>query len=191
MVCGCAPLEAAPPIDPGPVSLVVQTVPYQEILTPVPVRMAVPARLDVDRVVLYYRGFGSPRWAASELSRDGANWEGMVDCLEVSTVTGELHFFLHGRDRQGRIVVASGSPERPYSVPIVEHAATGPATIEGAPPLWRCTDPADCPPDFPGCPYQPWRRPPCGNDGSCAEGWYCQWDGYCDPSEPALSAKVW
>jgi hypothetical protein len=57
----------------------------------------------------------------------------------------------------------------------------GQALAGQAPPL-RCHDPADCPPDFPGCPAYVVARPACDVDRDCPRGLRCAWDGYCDAS---------
>jgi len=61
----------------------------------------------------------------------------------------------------------------------------GPRGLAGAPPPQRCHDPADCPPDFPGCPAYAFVRPPCSSDSDCDYDSFCEWDGYCTETEPA------
>jgi hypothetical protein len=62
---------------------------------------------------------------------------------------------------------------------IVGALPDGPQSLAGEAPLLRCHDPADCPPDFPGCPAYALVRPPCESDGDCGGG-SCAWDGFCD-----------
>lgn len=186
-----AACAAAPPgpVDPGPPQPIVETVPYQEILTPVPVRARIPARLGVDNVLLYYRTFGTRVWTLLELGRSGQTWQGTIDCLEVSTITGPLQFFLQWRDREDRLVAATGSPSYPYRVDVVYRSAQGPTALAGEPPPWRCADPADCPPGLAGCPQYVPRRPACRSDEDCGSDDYCAWDGYCDAVTPELAAR--
>ena len=176
--------------DPGPPQPLVETVPYQEILTPVPVRIGLPAKIGIEQVVMLYRTFGSREWSSIALDRSGQYWHGAVDCLEVSTITGNLQFFLLGEDVSGRVVAANGSPAWPFVVPIVYRAPQGPAALTGEAPPLRCADPADCPPNFPGCePYVP-QRAACGSDEDCSDGDYCAWDGYCDAVVPVVAARL-
>src|SRR5262249_20673579 len=55
----------------------------------------------------------------------------------------------------------------------------GPQALPGQTAPTRCHDPADCPPDFPGCPRYAFRRPACRGDADCGEEGRCAWDGYC------------
>jgi hypothetical protein len=188
---GCtSTLKNSDVADPGPPQPVVETVPYQEILTPVPVRVGLPAKIGIEQVVMLYRTFGTREWSSVALQRAGQFWHGAVDCLEVSTITGNLQFFLVGEDATGRVVAANGSPAWPFVVPIVYRAPQGPSTLTGQAPPLRCADPADCPPGFPGCPHYIPRRAPCAVDADCANGDYCAWDGYCDAVVPIFSAQL-
>jgi hypothetical protein len=174
----------------GPPKPVVETVPYQEILTPVPVRVGLPSKIGIDQVVMLYRTFGTREWTSRPLARSGHFWHGAVDCLEVSTITGDLQFFLVGEDADGRVVAANGSPAWPFVVPIVYRAPQGPTALTGEAPPLRCADPADCPPRFPGCrPLVP-QRAPCASNDDCAGGDYCAWDGYCDAVVPVIAARL-
>ena len=188
---GCSSrLNQAEAPDPGPPKPLVETVPYQEILTPVPVRVGLPAKIGIEQVVMLYRTFGTRDWSSRPLERHGQYWHGAVDCLEVSTITGDLQFFLVGEDANGRVVAANGSPAWPFVVPIVYRAPQGPTALTGEAPPLRCADPADCPPHFPGCkPYVP-QRTPCATSDDCAEGDYCAWDGYCDAVVPIIAARL-
>ena len=191
LVAGCSSSLSKPDVaDPGPPQPLVETVPYQEILTPVPVRVGLPAKIGIEQVVMLYRTFGTREWSTVPLQRNGQFWHGAVDCLEVSTITGDLQFFLVGEDERGRVVAANGSPAWPFVVPIVYRAPHGPSALTGEAPPLRCADPADCPPRFPGCqPYVP-QRAACGTNEDCGEGDYCAWDGYCDAVVPVIAAAL-
>jgi hypothetical protein len=52
----------------------------------------------------------------------------------------------------------------------------------------RCHDPADCPPDFPGCPAYAVVRPRCATDEECPGAARCAWDGYCDAAPAPAGA---
>jgi len=180
--------RAGEPSRAGPENPALETVPYQQILTPVPVRVSLPVRLGVEHVTLFYRTFGAREWGGLELARYGQTWAGAVNCLEVSTITGNLQFFLHGYDLSGKLVASSGAPGTPHVVAIVHRLPQGPIGLSGDPPLMACPDPADCPPGFPGCPHYVQRRPPCYSNDDCADGDYCAWDGYCDSVTPEFAS---
>ena len=188
-VAGCSATGNAPKVPgPAPSQPQVETVAYQEILTPVPVRVGLPESIaGIEHLVMLYRTFGTREWTSIELARNGYFWHGAVDCLEVSTITGDLQFFLVGQNANGQVVAANGSPAWPFVVPIVYRAPAGPTALTGEQPPTRCADPADCPPGFPGCKHYEPRRPPCRGDADCAEGDYCAWDGYCDAVVPVIS----
>jgi hypothetical protein len=123
-----------------------------------------------------------------ELARAGQSWEGEVSCREVSTVTGDTRYFFLALDPDGEIVAGSGTPEWPHVATIVGALPNGPEALPGEAPPVCCHDPADCPPDFPGCPRYAFRRPPCHSDANCAEGHVCAWDGYC--GAPSLTVPA-
>jgi hypothetical protein len=180
---GC--LTARPARDPGPAEPSVEVVPEQEILTPVPVRARLPARLGVDSVALRYRTRGTRDWSSTELFRAGQTWSGEVPCREVSTITGDLQYYLVARNSGGRLIATSGTASWPHVTSIRYRLPSGARGLPGELPEWRCPDPADCPPGFPGCPSQELLRPACSSNGDCDRG-YCAWDGYCaTPENPS------
>ena len=189
--CSCERPPAAPVNAPEPASPTVEYVWRQEILTPLPVRVRLPSRYGAERVIVFYRTWGSSDWAPLELVRSGQTWTGAVSCREVSTVTGNTRYFFVAVDARGREVVGSGWPEWPHVVTVVRTLQDGPQSLDGLPIPAQCHDPADCPPDFPGCPAYAVRRPACRSSDDCAHGGRCAWDGYCDAaaggavSEPA------
>lgn len=191
VAAGCASQQQpSQPADPGPPQPVIETVPFQEILTSVPVRASFPSRLGISHVMLYYRPYGERAWSSRELARSGQTWAGEISCYDVSTIAGYMQLFLQASDAGGRVIVATGSAAWPYVVSIVNRLASGPAWLPGASMPWRCIDPADCPSDFPGCPHRAPLRPPCASNGDCGEGEYCAWDGYCDAVNPVLAGPV-
>jgi hypothetical protein len=102
----------------------------------------------------------------------------------VSTVTGDTRYFFVAVDDEGREVIGSGWPEWPHVATVVGKLPEGPRALAGMDPPVRCHDPADCPPDFPGCPVYALRRPVCRYDGDCRDGSRCDWDGYCGDAAP-------
>ncbi len=172
----CTP-EPVAPSDPGPRQPEVEVVTHQEILTPLPMRVSLPARYGAERVVALYHTWGSHDWGMTELERSGQTWAGEVSCREVSTVTGDTRYFFLALDAEGKVVADSGS-DWPFVATVVRKLRGGPQGLAGSAPPARCHDPADCPPDFPGCPHYAWLRPACVADEECATG-RCEWDGYC------------
>lgn len=171
------------PVDPGPRAPEVEYVTHQEILTPLPLRVRLPARYKAEYVLVFYHTWGSRDWEVLPLARAGQTWAGEVSCRAVSTVTGDTKYFFLALDARGDTVASSGSEEWPHVATIVGKLPDGPQTLPGEEAPLRCHDPADCPPDFPGCPAYAFRRPPCESDLQCGEGGHCAWDHHCD--EPA------
>jgi hypothetical protein len=157
----------------------VEYVTAQEILTPLPLRVRLPARYGADRVLVFFQTWGSRHWDTLELARAGQTWTGEVSCREVSTVTGDTRYYFLAVDADNRAVIGSGWPEWPHVATVVSKLADGPRALAGMAPPDRCHDPADCPPDFRGCPAYAVRRPACQEDRDCRAGSGCDWDGYC------------
>lgn len=168
-----APVEAPPP------DVVVDYVPEQEILVALPIRVRLPARYAASRVLVFYRTWGTGEFHTLPLSRTGESWQGEISCRDISTVTGDTRYFFLALDGAGQPVLGSGSPEWPHVATIVRSLPEGPRALAGDAPALRCHDPADCPPDFPGCPAMRSRRPACTIDRDCDRGLGCAWDGYC------------
>jgi len=174
----CQPVATV--YEPGPASPTVEYVRNQEILTPLPVRVRMPATSNTEHVVVLFRTWGSRGWHPMELARAGQTWTGEVSCREVSTVTGDTKYFFVALDADGNPVGGSGSPDWPHVATIVGSLPDGAQALPGGSIPMRCHDPADCPPDFPGCPAYAVRRTTCRSDRECGETQRCGWDGYCD-----------
>lgn len=177
-LCACEP---PPPrvASNGPPTPVIEYLARQEILTPLPLRVRLPARYGAERLFVLFRTWGSPDWGTMELDRAGQTWTGEISCRQVSTVTGDTKYFFLALDARGEIVAGSGSPEWPHVATIVGSMPDGPQSLPGQSAPDRCHDVADCPPDFPGCPPYLVLRPPCSTSEEC-DGGSCSWDGYCD-----------
>jgi hypothetical protein len=164
----------------GPATPTVEYVQRQEVLTPLPVRVRMPAASGTEHVVVLYRTWGSRGWHPMELARSGQTWTGEVSCREVSTVTGDTKYFFVALDADGNPVGGSGSPDWPHVATIVGSLPDGAQALTGGSIPMRCHDVADCPPDFPGCPAYEVRRRACRTGRECSDGQRCGWDGYCE-----------
>jgi hypothetical protein len=147
-----------------------------------------PASYGAEHVVVLFRTWGSRRWNHFELARSGQTWTGEVSCREVSTVTGDTRYYFAAFDGGGELVGGSGSPDWPHVATIVGKLPTGPQSLPAGWIPMRCHDPADCPPDFPGCPPYAMRRKQCRSDSQCA-GDRCAWDGYCGSASGEVDAS--
>jgi hypothetical protein len=149
----------------------------QGILRPVPIAAELPGDLNLRarRVLLHYRLWGDPDWTTLQLRSQGARYEGLVPCLEVSTVTGDLRYYIRVHDSDGRVIASAGSRAKPYVVTIKNDWALSP----GAQRTVRCPDPADCPAGLPGCPSEKVEAI-CETDKDCEGGFTCSWRGVCE-----------
>ena len=157
----------------------------QGILTPVPIRVELPPEVAAERVLVHYRVRGSPSWTTLELRRQGGEprFLGAIPCLEVSTITGDLTYYIRVHDAEGAVVAYVGTRAGPYVVSVL-HESERPDLKSGA----RCPDPADCPRGLPGCPSEEVERVPCRADADCEGGAVCSWEGFC---ETVVRKKNW
>ncbi len=185
-LAACRPGATVAAAMPEPSQPVIEYVTTQEILTPLPLRVWLPARYGVERVLVFYQPWGTRRWDTLELGRAGQTWAGEVSCRDVSTITGDTRYYFLAVDAADQPVLGSGWPEWSHVATVVSKLADGPRALPGLRPPDRCHDPADCPPDFVGCPAYAWRRPACHDDSECRSESRCESDGYCsDPSDVA------
>lgn len=151
----------------------------QGILTPVPIAVDLPPGLDATRVLVHFKVHGAPSWTTLELRREGGNhFRGAIPCLEVSTITGDLRYYVRVHDAEGQAVAFRGTRADPFVVRVI-HESERPDLKAGA----RCPDPADCPRGLPGCPSAEVELIPCKSDADCEGGASCGWDGYCELDE--------
>ncbi|MDI1434993.1 hypothetical protein [Polyangium sorediatum] len=150
----------------------------QGILRAVPISIELPIdiALRARRVLVHYRLWGDPDWTALELRRSGARYEGAIPCLEISTVTGDLRYYIRVHDAEGRVIATGASRARPYLVTIKHDTVLEPGQGKGA----KCPDPADCPAGLLGCPSERVVEIACQSDADCEGGTTCSWRGFCE-----------
>lgn len=148
----------------------------QGILTPIPIEVSVPDDVAAARVLAHYKIRGVPDWTTLELVETEGKWQGAIPCLEVSTITGDVAYYIRVHDRDGNVVAYSGTRHTPYRVLIVHDSARTEATLDRP----SCPDPADCPRGLPGCPSEIVEKVPCASDSDCEGDASCGWDGYCE-----------
>jgi hypothetical protein len=149
----------------------------QGILTPIPISVELPRSLAAARVLVHYRVHGSQTFSTLELRRtSGRSFMGEIPCLEVSTITGDVRYYIRVHDREGAVIAFSGSRSNPYVVSVI-HESVRPDL--GTSPA-RCPDPSDCPPGLPGCGSEPVELVPCKSDADCELGTSCSWEGFCE-----------
>jgi hypothetical protein len=170
---------------------VIEHVAKQEILTPLPLRVSLPASYGAEHVLVLVLTWGSDDWQVVELDRRGQTWSGEVSCRQVSTVTGDTRYFFLALDDEGEVVAGSGSPNWPHVATVVGELPGGAQGLDGQPAPRRCHDVADCPPDFPGCPAYAFLRPPCRTSDDCGGAGICEWDGYCSSTESGYEDDEW
>jgi hypothetical protein len=113
----------------------------QGILTAVPITVDLPADLEAARVLVHFKVHGSKDWTTLELYREaGQRFRGAIPCLEVSTITGDLRYYVRVHDTAGEVIAYRGSRSEPFVVRVL-HESERPELASGG----RCPDPADCP----------------------------------------------
>jgi hypothetical protein len=152
----------------------------QGILRPVPIAAELPRDVAIRarRVLVHYRLWGDPDWTTLELRRNGTRYEGAIPCLEISTVTGDLRYYIRVHDAEGRVIATGASRAKPYRVTIQHDRSLDPGAAGAA----KCPDPADCPRGLPGCPSERVIEIACRTDRDCEGGMTCGWRGVCERS---------
>lgn len=149
----------------------------QGVLRPVPVVADLPLDISIKtrRVLVHYRLWGDPDWTTLELRRNGAQYEGAIPCLEISTVTGDLKYYIRVHDAEGKVIATGASRADPYRVTIKHDEQLESSTTRA-----KCPDPADCPRGLPGCPSERVIEIACQSDADCEGGSTCSWRGFCE-----------
>jgi len=149
---GSAPPTPPPPKAPAASGDMVHTPPAEQaVLTPVPIYVEVPESLNVAKVVLRYKAFGTTDWKTLELKKMTGGYGGEVPCQEVGSTTGDLSYYIQATDAGGDVVSTTGSRNAPNKVAIKNELAGEAPHLPGKPAPAQCRDKADCPPGFPGC----------------------------------------
>lgn len=179
-VDGWAQSSEAPSSIGGPEVLHIpesQRLAEQGILRPVPVVADLPLDISIKtrRVLVHYRLWGDPDWTTLELRRSGAQYEGAIPCLEISTVTGDLKYYIRVHDAEGKVIATGASRADPYRVTIKHDEQ-----LESSTSRAKCPDPADCPRGLPGCPSERVIEIACQSDKDCEGGSTCSWRGFCE-----------
>jgi hypothetical protein len=158
----------------------------QGILRPVPISVELPREvaLRARRVLMHYRLWGDPDWTTLQLRPNGARYQGAIPCLEISTVTGDLRYYIRVHDVEGRVIATGASRAQPYRVTIKRDSTLAPSAQRAA----KCPDPADCPRGLPGCPSERVVDIACKSDRDCEGGMTCGWRGIC---EREIRKKSW
>ncbi len=139
----------------------------QQVNTPVPIYIEVPADLGVKKVTLRYKPFGATNWKPLDMQKVGDGWGIEVPCSEVTT-TGDLKYYITADDDAGTVATA-GSRNEPYKVTIKNEIDSDPPTLPGKKAPKQCASSTDCPPGFPRC-----VDAQCGGDDDCNTGLYCK-----------------
>ena len=186
---GSTPPPAAPK-PPAPSGDMVHTPPAEQaVLTPVPIYVEVPESLNVAKVVLRYKAFGTTDWKTLELKKMTGGYGGEVPCQEVGSTTGDLSYYIQATDAGGDVVSTTGSRNAPNKVAIKNELSGEAPHLPGKPAPAQCRDKADCPPGFPGC--TPGKKKSGGNkswgdacqkDTECGEGLACK-SGQCEAGD--------
>ena len=158
----------------------------QGILQAAPIKVDLPSDVAgrARRVLVHYRLWGDPDWTTLELRRAGARYEGAIPCLEISTVTGDLRYYIRVHDAEGHVIATAASRAKPYLVTIKHDDALASDT----PHVAKCPDPADCPRGLPGCPSEAVVEIACKSDADCEGATSCSWRGFC---EREVRTKNW
>jgi hypothetical protein len=137
----------------------------QQVETPLPLYVQVPAGSGAVKVVVRFKPVGASNWKTASMRKMADGYGGEIPCSDVGNSEGELRYYIQALDANGDVVAASGGSATPQGVAIVkkldgdkphlpgqpppEACKPGPAPVEGNPP--ESTDASDCPPSFPGC----------------------------------------
>jgi hypothetical protein len=154
----------------------------QGILRPVPLAVELPGEVAerARRVLVHYRPWGYTEWVSLELRPVGeGRYRGAIPCMEISTVTGDLKYYIRVHDVAGQVIATGASRAAPYRVTIKNDALLTADKRKKK----KCPDPADCPPGLLGCPSARVAAIQCKSDADCEGGQTCSWKGFCEHTE--------
>jgi hypothetical protein len=167
------PPKTAPPPKAGEaLELTHEPASEQAVLTPLPIWVDVKGD-PPSKMVVKYKGLGDKTWKSLNLSQIEAGWGAELSCRDIGTVTGVFRYYIVAYDADGEEITTSGSSQKPYKVKIRRSTKVPPQPLPGRPTPTKCTDPTDCPPDFPGCTSSKGDQDSCASNEDCDEGMAC------------------
>ncbi len=139
-----------------------QPPPEGAVLTPLPLYAELPADMITPTVkfTLRYKPFGAQRWKTMTMEKYQNGFAAEVPCLDISSITGELHYFIQATDG-GDLVANSGSRKKPHAVMIKTTLEGDPPRLPGKPAPSQCKDES-----VPDC----FDDDDCGSNATCEDG---------------------
>ena len=104
--------------------------------TPLPVYVEIEANDALASVVVKYKNDSMRSFRRAVLKRVGSGWGGYVPCADV--VSGSVHYYIQGFDKDGELVASSGDPNHTFTVPIRDSIGGDPPSLPGVAPLRKC-----------------------------------------------------
>jgi hypothetical protein len=137
----------------------------QQVHTPLPLYVEVPADLGATKVTVRYKPAGGIEWKTAPMLKMGDGYGVEIPCVDIGGREGELQYFIQAHDASGDLVASSGRSATPHIVAIVKKLTGEPLHFPSQPPPQACkpgseqaetpstttTEAGDCPPGFPGC----------------------------------------
>ncbi len=137
---------------------------------------------DAASVELRYKPFGGD-WKTVKMTKKDAVFRGEIPCADTKSA-GDLKVYARAKDAAGETIDNWGSKNKPINYSLGETVTGEPPAYPGEKAPDRCTDSAECPPDFPGCGNQSNRGNvdwggACQNSTECKSGLLCE-GGVCE-----------
>jgi hypothetical protein len=172
---GAPPGGGKPVTQPSGGDFVHTPPPEALVRTPLAVYAEYQGSEELSRVIAKYKGFGMTDWKTVSLKQaeGGGGYGGLIACKDVAL--GPMQYFLQGFNAQNDPVAASGSRNKPYTVPVKSQIAGEPPSLPGEEPPAQCAESGECPPGLsgPGCGEGSSKKgggEDCEKDKDCASG---------------------